>query len=349
MRAATAINPFHVVAPCGHSVPFDASLLDAVATRCPTCGTATSTRALAAAASCALLHQLGREHRSSSLDDLSPVEHSWLQNDRENLAKHGLQVCRGVVDIEIAEAVRCEAETALQAALALPPDRAADVLTGVRDPEHRHDVRLELGDALRALLRALLRAHAPPGIAIEEAFGERARLCECSCIIADPGAPAQSVHCDTAADAELAPGAAAEAPPDAPGANAAACCRLLTAFVALQDIDAAMGPTCMWPGTHTSAFHEAVQDDGPHAAFDGRPSAAMTLRCGDCALMDSRLWHCGSANTSAERRFLLVVSFGATGALPEGSTYSLLPKLEGQLSLRDLREGRTSRDARQVL
>lgn len=175
------------------------------------------------------------------------------------------------------------------------------------------------------------------------AFGERARLCECSCIIADPGAASQAVHCDTAADAEVS--ADFEAPPEA---AASASSKLLTAFVALQDIDASMGPTCVWPGTHLPAFHDAVCESGPRV-IAARPSVAMTLRAGECALMDSRLWHCGTANTSAVRRCLLVITFGLAGALPEGSTYSLLPKLEGRCTLKSLRDGMTIGAARQAV
>jgi len=55
--------------------------------------------------------------------------------------------------------------------------------------------------------------------------------------------------------------------------------------------------------------------------------------------MDSRCWHCGLANSSEQRRALLVLSFAAPGEYPEGSTYSMLPHLEGRHTLSTLRSG----------
>ena len=63
----------------------------------------------------------------------------------------------------------------------------------------------------------------------------------------------------------------------------------------------------------------------------------MDLRAGGAVLMDSRLWHCGGANVSEERRTLLVATFlGSRGQPPYGSTWSLLEHLAGQISLRAL-------------
>jgi hypothetical protein len=50
------------------------------------------------------------------------------------------------------------------------------------------------------------------------------------------------------------------------------------------------------------------------------------LATGDALVMDSRLWHQGTANRSDRRRSLLVLSFlSGDGGRPRGSTYSLLP------------------------
>ena len=105
----------------------------------------------------------------------------------------------------------------------------------------------------------------------------------------------------------------------------------------------------------------------------------MDMQSGDVMLMDSRLWHCGGSNVSngvpscvqhaasasagehregkcrrlpssaalsqGQRRCMLVVTFGPRLAhdRPEGSTYSLLPQLEGQHSLRSLRAAEATR------
>ena len=62
-------------------------------------------------------------------------------------------------------------------------------------------------------------------------------LVELGAIVSLPGAACQQPHSDIAAEAD---------------------CLLLTCFVALQDVDEAMGPTRIWPGTHTQAFCEGA-------------------------------------------------------------------------------------------
>lgn len=334
--------------PCGHAFFFTPAILEQPAIRCPACDTAMSTRVLADAASAALLLQLAQDAAvsSSSLCALETAAHPWLHarpsTAAQTLHEYGLLICHGSAASadRLVEQVRREADASLASALALPAEEARTVLSEVRAPTLRHDVRLDLTHALRSLLAALVAPGTAVGDALEDAFGPHAQLCECSCIVAEPGAAAQAVHCDTWAD-DLEE----EAVGGQQAASQAAPVRLLTAFVALQDIGPSCGPTAMWPRTHAPAFHAAMSEQGPHA-FDGRPSAAMTLRAGDAALMDSRLWHCGTANTSATRRFLLVVTFGAAHALPEGSTYSLLPRLEGRWTLQALRQGRRAEACR---
>ena len=65
---------------------------------------------------------------------------------------------------------------------------------------------------------------------------------------------------------------------------------------------------------------------------------AVDANAGDAVLMDSATWHCGGANTSDAQRCVLTASFGARGAYPLGSTYSILPHLAGWITLRMLRE-----------
>jgi hypothetical protein len=149
---------------------------------------------------------------------------------------------------------------------------------------------------------------------IEEAVGPEAILCECSVLSSDPGAAAQPVHCDTSFQG---------ADPTAPIA------RLVTVFVALQDVDASMGPTLLFPRTHTQDAHHQLwlqpKSDCPPLLRD-HPRELAVLAAGDALVMDSRLWHQGGANRSDRRRSLFVLSFlSAGGSRPRGSTYSLLP------------------------
>lgn len=94
----------------------------------------------------------------------------------------------------------------------------------------------------------------------------------------------------------------------------------------------------MWPGSHRAAFHDELGERGPSVLRE-RPSVRMTLGAGDAALMDSRLWHCGGANDddAGRSRCLLVLTFAAPGAEPEGSTYSMLPAAVGKHTLRSIR------------
>ena len=280
---------------CSNAISFTSTSLDSVAIRCPSCDAAIASSALVAAVSDHMLRKLGDQSTCRLLADFKLSDCPWCysecQAEAAVIEEHGLLLCRRAIEPGMAEAVRLEAEVALAAALTRDPD----VLTSVRDPLHRHDVQLNLTGSLLRLLRVLLAADAPAGRAVQDLLGLRARLCECSCIISEPGAQAQAVHCDTEEGGEDF---------------------LLTAFVALNDIEPSMGPTAMWPQTHTLAFAEQMGERGP-LVFKGRPSVAMTMDCGDCALMHSRLWHCGGANTSpAKRRECAASRNHSAGASP---------------------------------
>jgi len=96
----------------------------------------------------------------------------------------------------------------------------------VRSPEHRVHVPLLLTeDAREALATAAQGLHAR-GAWTRAALGPGARLVELSAMVALPGAAAQHPHTDV--------------PPHSP-------LRLCTLWVALQDVDKAMGPTVIFP------------------------------------------------------------------------------------------------------
>ena len=326
-----------IIAPCCRAViDIDPTRLQALSSMrwraCPACDAGCSTRSIIETVRCTLLWLCAEDdtQRGCNLAELSESEVPWLGARGSTagplLDEHGLLFCGGAVTASLAQSCCAEAEAALEAALALPLEARESLLTSVREPEHRHDFRLSLSGPLLRLLQELLAPEAIVGAAVERAFGERASLCECSCIISEgPDAEAQQAHCDTSGD----------------GGG-----RLFTAFVALQDLlDGRLGPTRMWPRTHTAEFHKNLREGlaGP-LALRARGGISMTMRAGDAALMDSRLWHSGGANSSAQRRCLLVVSFGdADGAnLPEGSTYSILPQLAHKHTLRSLRAAKRS-------
>lgn len=197
----------------------------------------------------------------------------------------------------------------------------------VRRPTHRYDIKLLLEPTVAA---AVTEALEPLRAVCTSALGAEAELFELAALISDPGAPRQALHPDTA----YQPGGAT----------------VCTAFIALQDIDASMGPTVFLPGTHTDPdAHVALttvsvdlmvasEDEGirtvelglePDSTRPGEPGTSPhdqlllsspqqrgLLRAGDAILFDSRLLHCGSANTSLRRRVLFYVSFKAKGIVP---------------------------------
>jgi len=113
---------------------------------------------------------------------------------------------------------------------------------------------------------------------------------------------------------------------------------LYTVFVALQDISSGMGPTVMYPGTHTPDFHQRYFGNKSTASkqldcLGGQKKIHLTMKKGEAVIMDSRLLHCGGANTSKERRHLLCVSFLGPGPPPDGSTASLLTEYRNKFTL----------------
>ena len=98
----------------------------------------------------------------------------------------------------------------------------------------------------------------------------------------------------------------------------------------MQDVDESMGPTSVIPRTHTAEAHERfnTKDDGGRervALLRERPNHVGTLPTGAANLIDSRLFHCGGANTSPRRRVLFYFSFRRRGKVTASG--SLLYKL----------------------
>ena len=169
--------------------------------------------------------------------------------------------------------------------------RFGDVLSST----NRHDLKLDpASSVVREASAQVLDALRPT---LQAQLGADARLYELAALVVDPGALAQPLH------------------PDTPFRNGESAV-VLTAFVALQDIDATMGPTLFFPGTHTAEAH-ALFRSGTRSASKlkaVRPTWQGSIRSGDATLYDSRLLHGGGANTSPRRRVLFYLSFRAKGA-----------------------------------
>ena len=325
--------------------------------RCPCCGALVNMEAITDAATGESLTRLKRTAQAapSSPEMASMLSEvmlrtpppPWLMprggcdnQTHEALEAHGLVVDPAAAPAELAYKCASEALTALDSVLACADECESRARFGeIRAPRHRHDLLLELTPGLLALLAPVLSDASPIGSALAGALGASASLCELSCIISEDGASAQPVHCDTLADARahvvgkeghvvVSGCGPADGGEQLTSAAAPTACRLMTIFVALQDVATSMGPTCVWPATHTPGFHAAVAERGP-SVLARRPHVALDLPAGGALLMDSRLWHCGGPNASGRRRALLVATFAAAGCYPEGSTYSLLAHLAG--------------------
>jgi hypothetical protein len=155
---------------------------------------------------------------------------------------------------------------------------------------NRFDLKLPLRPDVRAALRMVLRSLGPLLIARLKSDAE---LFELAALISDPGAQCQPVHPDTPWQGEDDGG-------------------ILTVFVALQDVEAEMGPTVFLPGTHTQEAHRRFNESREQAdLLSTTPRTIGLLRPGDCSLFDSRLLHSGGENSSSRRRVLFYFSFKA--------------------------------------
>lgn len=164
----------------------------------------------------------------------------------------------------------------------------------IRAPERRFDVPFAVSGPPRELLleacrhpklQGLLRRLVTTGASLEELAG----------LTSYPGASAQDFHPDTLYK-------------EGDG-------RLVTAFVALDDLDETMGPL------------EVVWGSSRGRDVGASPRASrMTLGRGDAVIIDSTTVHRGGANSSADRpRPVYYFSFlSPDGARPHGATYSII-------------------------
>ena len=131
-------------------------------------------------------------------------------------------------------------------------DRFADVLLR----SNRCDLKIPLGNngALKTpVIESLFSVfcESPVKETISKAFlSDQAVLYELSCLISDPGSQRQVMH------------------PDNPFLQGRSDPTLLTCFIALQDIDIAMGPTVYLPRTHTAVAHAAFAQEQVPSGVD---------------------------------------------------------------------------------
>jgi ectoine hydroxylase-related dioxygenase (phytanoyl-CoA dioxygenase family) len=179
-----------------------------------------------------------------------------------------------------------------------PSDRFASVLL----KSNRCDLTIPIEPPIvKQALRHILEKSSVKQT-IEELLTSDAVLYELSCLISDSGSPRQNIHPDNPFLVNQ---------PNEP--------TLLTCFIALQDIDFSMGPTVWIPKTHNLKSHERFQDETLGHNGEESPKDSLlrnslhvlgTLKKGCCAIYDSRVLHCGSANRHESlSRALLYFSF----------------------------------------
>merc|ERR1712137_21778 len=86
-----------------------------------------------------------------------------------------------------------------------------------------------------------------------------------------------------------------------------------TTFIALQDVSADMGPTEVFPRTHTPEIAEQVRKalknnkvaNQDYADYFEWPSHRILLRKGDAAIVDCHLFHRGGPNWATVPRLLV--------------------------------------------
>ena len=113
----------------------------------------------------------------------------------------------------------------------------------------------------------------------------------------------------------------------------------MTAFVALHDLEMAMGPTrfcesTAFPGWFPDGKWRPPEDEnsGPDPIAREKlaqaPPVAPVLKAGDAVLMDSTTWHGGGGNVSSVRRTILSMTFVECRGPGEMSHREELMKLE---------------------
>lgn len=197
-------------------------------------------------------------------------------------------------------------------------ERFADVLL----KENRCDMTIPIGPEWVAKALHSILVQSSVGITMQKLLGKDAVLYELSCLMSDPNSQRQVVH------------------PDTPCSSTDEDPVLYTCFVALQDITIDMGPTTWIPKTHTLEMHQKFQesDSTKDQLLSTQPSVLGLLPQGSCAIFDSRVLHCGGANSSFEKksRALFYFSFQNSKIVNVGNPGSIRPNLIGKWRLNDL-------------
>ena len=263
----------------------------------------------------------------------------------DSLQRDGFVIVRDVLPAKNADDLRNYVNSYLSDTISGIADGRldpADDLFGATAPladygtvAHRWNLLLPMAPVVLESLEAVLSHLAP---LFERACGSDAELCDLSALIVDPGSEIQQLHFDTRYSDVSTPKSDEQHWDDdevtmhAEVRSLQAQKRLVTAFVAVQDVADNMAPTEIVPGTANATVHDevvAATASGKEAIHSligrmtGDGALAAVKRCilakGDVVLMDSRALHRGTANNSTMRRILFDFAFVGRKVVP--STY----------------------------
>jgi ectoine hydroxylase-related dioxygenase (phytanoyl-CoA dioxygenase family) len=112
-------------------------------------------------------------------------------------------------------------------------------------------------------------------------------------------------------------------------------------LVALQDVDASMGPTYFFPKTNTPEWHMHYILRGLELEelLSSQPYCAGELKAGDAILYDTTLLHCASsAEHSERRRTLLTLSAQEENVTNVNEQANIKPGYRSSLKLNRLND-----------
>ncbi|CAJ1381893.1 unnamed protein product [Effrenium voratum] len=248
---------------------------------------------------------------SGKLEAFAVDAASVAENSRQVAAafkRDGLAVVRQILPPAVAEALCSRVDAELRARQSEGDDSYFGNVYGYEDAGQRWDLKLRLSPEVKEAMRALLECLQ----GVLEALRPSWQLTELAAMCTFPSDPGQPVHADTSHVYDQ---------------------QVVTIFVALHDVPTERGPTKMYPRSHVDGeLHLGMKE------VDESSAVLCTLSCGDCVLMDSRLLHCGTANTSDLHRFLFYTSWMPPARRSRGSTNTILAEYEEKLSLRRWQE-----------
>jgi len=220
----------------------------------------------------------------------------WPSPSAEALCEEGVVYVPNAVSTTTAAALRTLCEITLQSKLDAVASGEASYgacFGTVRARTARHDLKLGLEPTISDALAEALDTLGPllsSALECDDPF-----LAALGAVGSCQGAPRQLMHADTRCF---------ESP------------ELMTAFIALQDIDEEMGPTTFLPGTHNAHSHAAMLSSKDELLSAG-PVRLGAMPAGASTLYDPRVLHAGGANGSPRGRWLFYATFAASRSVAD--------------------------------